>query len=354
MKIGVLTFTEGYNYGNKLQNYAMLTYLQNNFPCEVKTVNNCIAQGSKLEKARILLTWAIPSKKHYMYWKRLVRFKAFNKEYLNFTSEKITADTKDFSEVDCFVCGSDQIWNPHYYNNINLLTGNLPEPKRSISYAASFGVSEIPDEKKGSFSEALKNLEAISVREEQGLRICRELGCDECRVNIDPTFLLSKNEWLKVIKKPKQHLPEKYVVTYFLGKIEKEVEDKIRDYCGKNGLERIDLNSVASLKWFDITPFEFLYLIKNAEFVFTDSFHASVCSIIFGKCFLTAERASSNNNKMGSRIDTLFSTFSCENHRLSAFDGNIESLKMDESKVEHIIQHEKDRTYEYFSGTIFH
>lgn len=62
MKIGVLTFTEGYNYGNKLQNYAMLTYLQNNFPCEVKTVNNCIAQGSKLEKARILLTWAIPSK----------------------------------------------------------------------------------------------------------------------------------------------------------------------------------------------------------------------------------------------------------------------------------------------------
>ena len=89
----------------------MLTYLQNNFPCEVKTVNNCIAQGSKLEKARILLTWAIPSKKHYMYWKRLVRFKAFNKEYLNFTSEKITADTKDFSEVDCFVCGSDQIWN---------------------------------------------------------------------------------------------------------------------------------------------------------------------------------------------------------------------------------------------------
>ena len=107
MKIGVLTFTEGYNYGNKLQNYAMLTYLQNNFPCEVKTVNNCIAQGSKLEKARILLTWAIPSKKHYMYWKRLVRFKAFNKEYLNFTSEKITADTKNFSEVDCFVCGSD-------------------------------------------------------------------------------------------------------------------------------------------------------------------------------------------------------------------------------------------------------
>ena len=354
MKVGVLTFTEGFNYGNKLQNYALVTYLQKNFQCEVKTVNNCIAQGSRLEKTRILLTWAIPSKKHYMYWKRLIRFKAFNKKYLNFTSEKMTTDTKNFSEVDCFVCGSDQIWNPHYYSNINLLTGRLPKPKRSISYAASFGVSEIPDEKKKSFSEALKNLEAISVREEQGLSICRELGFDECRVNIDPTFLLSKNEWLNVIQKPVQQLPKKYVVTYFLGKIEKAVEDKINDYCEKNGLERIDLNSVTSLRWFDITPFEFLYLIKTAEFVFTDSFHASVFSIIFGKNFLTAERTESNNNKMGSRIDTLFSIFSCENHRLSMFDGNIDNLKMDEVKIERIIQHEKDRTYEYFSSNIFH
>lgn len=354
MKVGVLTFTEGYNYGNKLQNYALLTYLQNNFPCEVKTVNNCIVQGSKLEKTRILLTWVIPSKKHYMYWKRLVRFKSFNKKYLNFTSEKITVNTKEFSEVDCFVCGSDQIWNPHYYCNIDLLTGKLSKPKRSISYAASFGVDEIPDEKKNSFSGALKNLESISVREERGLSICRELGFDECRVNIDPTFLLSKNEWLKVIQKPVQQLPERYVVTYFLDKMDKTVEDTIRDYCKKNELERIDLNSVASLKWFDITPFEFLYLIKNAEFVFTDSFHASVFSIIFGKYFLTAERTTSNNNKMGSRIDTLFSTFSCENHRLSAFAGNTEGLKMDELKVERIIQHEKERTHDYFSSTIFH
>lgn len=183
------------------------------------------------------------------------------------------------------------------------------------------------------------------MREEQGLSICRELGFDECRVNIDPTFLLSKNEWLNVIKKPVQQLPEKYVITYFLGKIEKTVEDRIRDYCEKNKIERIDLNSVTSLKWFDITPFEFLYFIKNAEFIFTDSFHASVFSIIFGKCFLTAERTANNNNKMGSRIDTLFSTFSCENHRLSAFDGNIESLKMDELKVERIIQYERDRTW---------
>ena len=248
MIIGILTFTEGYNYGNKLQNYALLTYLKKNFACEVKTVNNCIVQGNKLKKAKLLLTWAIPSQKHYMYWKRLIRFKAFNKEYLNFTKEKLTGESRSFSEVDCFVCGSDQIWNPHYYESIDLLTGKLPTPKRSISYAASFGVDAIPQDKKHAFATALNNLEAVSVREEQGMAICKDLGIDECRVNIDPTFLLSKEEWLKVIKKPDKRLPEKYVVTYFLGKIEESSMKIINNYCAKNNLQRIDLNSVSALE----------------------------------------------------------------------------------------------------------
>ena len=353
MKIGILTFTEGYNYGNKLQNYALLKYLKNNFSCEVKTVNNCIAQGSRLKKAKILLTWAIPSKKHYMYWKRLIRFKEFNKLYLNLTKEKLTAANESFSEVDCFVCGSDQIWNPYYYSSIDLLTGKLQVPKRSISYAASFGISEIPKDKQKEFADALQNLEAISVREEQGIAICKELGCVECRVNIDPTFLLLKEEWLKVIKEPNRKVPSKYVLTYFLGKIEEENEKLINNFCKENSVKRIDLNSVKNLDWFDITPFEFLYLIKNAEFVFTDSFHASVFSIIFGKQFLTGERVSNNNNRMSSRIDTLFSTFSCENHRIETFDGDIDALKLDNAKIENIIRYERNRTKEYFLNTLF-
>ena len=353
MKIGIITFTEGYNYGNKLQNYALRRYLEDNFDCKVKTVNNCIVQGNRWSKLRLLLTWSIPSKKHYMYWKRLIRFKKFNQQYLNFTKEKLTGSSKAFSEVDCFVCGSDQIWNPHYYGSIDLLTGKLPVPKRSISYAASFGVSEIPQEKEKDFAEALKNLEAISVREEQGVVICKELGCTECGVNIDPTFLLSKDEWLKVVKKPNKEIPSKYVVTYFLGKVEEENEKLINNFCMKNNAKRIDLNSVKVLEWFDITPLEFLYLIKNAEFVFTDSFHASVFSIIFGKQFLTADRISDDNNRMSSRIDTLFSTFSCENHRMRTFDGNTDALKLDNTKVESVIQYERNRTKDYISSTLF-
>ena len=353
MKVGIITFTEGYNYGNKLQNYALRRYLENNFDSEVKTVNNCVVQGSRWSKMRLLLAWSIPSRKHYMYWKRLIRFKKFNKQYLNFTKEKLTTSSKEFFEVDSFVCGSDQIWNPNYYDSIDMLTGNLPIPKRSVSYAASFGVNEIPRSKEEKFAKALKNLEAISVREEQGVTICKELGSTECRVNIDPTFLLSKDEWLKVVRKPNKEIPEKYVVTYFLGTIEEENEKLINDYCVENNVKRIDLNSVNALEWFDITPFEFLYLIKNSEFVFTDSFHASVFSIIFGKRFLTADRVSNNNNQMNSRIDTLFTTFSCKNHRMKAFDGNIEALNLDNRRVKSVIQYERKRATDYFSDTLF-
>lgn len=353
MKIGILTFTEGYNYGNKLQNYALLTYLENNFLCEVKTVNNCVSQGTKLSKVKLLLKWAVPSKKHYMYWRRLIRFKEFNKEYLNFTVEKLTNSTNEFTEVDIFVCGSDQIWNPNYYGSIDLLTGKLPIPKRSISYAASFGVSDIPQEKKNEFAEALKNLDAISVRETQGKNICEDLGISGSTVNIDPTFLLSKSEWLKVVKKPNKKVPKKYVVTYFLGKIKEEYNKLINDYCLQNNVDRIDLNSVDALEWFDITPFEFLYLINNSEFVFTDSFHASVFSIIFGKHFLTADRISNDKNKMNSRIDTLFSTFDIKNHKMEIFNGNFNLLQLDKKNVDIVIQYEKERTKDYFLKNLF-
>lgn len=353
MKVGIVTFTEGYNYGNKLQNYALRRYLEDNFACEVKTVNNCVVQGGKLSKLRLLLVWSIPSKKHYMYWKRLIRFKKFNKEYLNFTKEKLTNTSKNFGEVDCFVCGSDQIWNPNYYSSIDLLTGNLQIPKRSISYAASFGIDEIPQNKKEAFARALRNLEAISVREVQGMTICKELGCMDCITSIDPTFLLPKSEWIKVIKKPSKKIPRKYVVTYFLGEIQKTSAEIIDDYCKRNNCSRIDLNSVNSLEWFDITPFEFLYIINNSEFVFTDSFHASVFSIIFGKKFLTADRVGHDNNKMNSRIRTLFSMFSCEDHKMKSIQETESNLIIDEERVDKIIQNKEREAYNYFSTTLF-
>ena len=351
MKVGIITFTEGANYGNKLQNYALLKYLEDTFACDVKTVNNCIVQGSYLSKIRILLTWLIPSKKHYKYWKKLIRFKRFNKKYLKFTSEKLTQKSKCFTEVDCFVCGSDQIWNPNYYDKIDLLTGNLPIPKKSISYAASFGVDEIPNDKKKSFSQALMNLDTVSVREQQAIEICKELGRSDCVVSIDPTFLLTPDQWNDVIEKPSKNIPRKYVVTYFLGKVEENVNRTIYEYCEKHDCQRIDLNSVKSLEWFEITPFEFLYLIKNSEFIFTDSFHASVFSIIFGKKFLTSDRVEHGNNKMNSRIENLFSLFSCSNHKLENFQGNDEKLLLDRSEVDKTIENERQKAKEYLSKT---
>lgn len=348
-KIGIITFTEGFNYGNKLQNFALKNYIETNFPqYEVKTVNNHVRQGNKGDKAKILIKWLAPSRRHFYYWKRLIRFKEFNKRYLNLTKHTLNNSSKDFEEVDMFVCGSDQIWNPNYYQSIDLLTGNMKKPKLSISYAASFGVSNIPNEKRKSFSEALNNLKAVSVREEQGVEICKTLGIHNARVNIDPTLLVDEEKWIKYIQRPNKNIPNNYVLNYFLGKISPDTERLIDQYCHFNNCKRVDLNCLQHLDWYDIDPFEFLYLIKNADIIFTDSFHASVFSIIFEKKFITFNRNGDSNNKMNSRIDTLLKTFNCEKHHYEYFDGNFESLTLEHDLVKNTIAYEQKRSYQYF------
>lgn len=354
MKVGIVTFTEGYNYGNKLQNYALLSYLESQTGHTIVTVNNHVVQGNYIEQLRIFLIWLIPSKKHWTYWKRLFRFRRFNNTYLKLTSEKLTARSKRFDEVDFFICGSDQIWNPNYYESIDPLTGNLSNAKKSISYAASFGVDSIPDEKSNSFRKSLLNLRAISVREEKGLDICKIYGLDNTSVNIDPSFLLDKFQWEEVLRKPNKDIPDSYVLTYFLGRISSSNNKMIEKYCSENSCQRIDLNSTDHLDWFSITPFEFLYLIYKAKFIFTDSFHASVFSIIFNKKFLTSERLDTQKeNQMNSRIDTLFKLFNCENHKMERSDENISDLYISEELVKDVIMKEKEKTNNYFKQYLY-
>ena len=351
MKVGIITFTEGYNFGNKLKNYALLSYIKKISNNDVYTINNHITQGTFLNKVKVLLVWSIPSKKHIQYWFRLYKFKKFNKNYLKLTKEKLKNSTKKFEHVDIFVCGSDQIWNPNYYSNIDLLTGNLLKPVFSISYAASFGIEQLPENLKDSFKNSLTNLKEISIRENQGKKICDELGLKNSHVNIDPTFLLTKEEWETVIARPKKKIPKKYILTYFLGGLDKKKDKFVNEYCKKMNCERIDLNSTNYLYWFNIDPFEFLYLIFHSELVCTDSFHASVFSIIFNKRFVTFDRKNNENisNKMSSRIDTLFDLFQCTNNRFEHFDGNLESLKLNEKFVVEIIEKEKEKSYLYLS-----
>lgn len=349
MKLGILTFTEGYNYGNKLQNFALETFLKKNYNADVYTVNNKLCQGRLKDKIIIKLKWMFPSYKHFCYWVRTVRFLKFNKRYLNFTKTSLRDSSNKFDEVDMFICGSDQIWNPNYYSNIEKLCGILNDNrKKSLSYAASFGIDELPKNVKSHFKYSLENLEVISVREFQGVKICQDLGLDNVEVHVDPTMLLSPAEWTQMISKPKINIPQRYVLTYFLGRMLVDVNKSVEQYCKINKCERVDLNNKENLKFFCVNPLEFLYLIKNAEMVYTDSYHASVFSILFDKKFLICDRIIDNGNNMNSRIINLVKLFELSNNVYENFDGDYNSITVKTDIKNIVLVRESKKTKQFF------
>lgn len=352
VRVGIITFTEGYNYGNKLQNYALLTFLSNHIGQDVCTICNKVHHGSYLNNFITNIKRMIPSKKHFAYMKRQARFNNFNKAYLNITKRPLTSNTKSFKDIDCFVCGSDQIWNPNYYKNIDPLVGKFKDNKPSISYAASFGVSEIPESLRKSYAESISSLKAISVREQQGKIICANLGIEGVEVNVDPTMLLSKSEWELLIKEPYIKPKNKYVLTYYLGNIPIDVEHCIQKYCINNDCERIDLNSTDSLDYFVLNPQEFLYMIYNSEIVFTDSFHASVFSIIFKKKFLVSSRVIAEKEKMNSRIESLLDLFELQHHKFEGFSGDFAQLLIDEESIDSVLEAERSHSALYFRNNL--
>lgn len=111
-----------------------------------------------------------------------------------------------FLKYDYFITGSDQVWNPHYnfIGTSDLLA--FAKPEQRISYSASFGVDEIPDEKKKEYTENLSQFMALSVREKRGAEIIKELTGKDAQVVLDPTMLLTSDQWSKVEKSPSLHL----------------------------------------------------------------------------------------------------------------------------------------------------
>lgn len=123
-------------------------------------------------------------------------------------------------------------------------------------------------------------------------------------VLLDPTMLIDTSEWLKILKKPSQYASDKYIFVYTLGGFKGEVKEKTCKLADDLGLQIIDVMDIDSDYYIHTRPDEFLYWIHNARLVVTDSFHASVFSIIFNRPFVVTER--SDIKGMGSRIETLF------------------------------------------------
>lgn len=307
MKIAILTIQSD-NYGNRLQNYALQTVLERQGHDVASLQRYEGAKGFVRHKARSSkLVCRLMAGKHG----KKVAFCGFDRDFIVFSSKVVSANHVSHgldSAYDCFVIGSDQVWNPAFSFNSEVEYLPMVAAGKKISYAASFGVSKIDG---GRTAELLDGIGSISVREAAGADIVRGLTGRDAAVVLDPALLLGPEDWVAIAKKPTTvECNRPFVFKYVLGD---DVNAKrIEQVAHDRDLQVIDAMD-SSLA---IGPSEFVWLIAHSELVCTDSFHASVFALLHHKPLAIFERVSGDVD-MSSRFDTLCEAFSLEAHRSS-------------------------------------
>lgn len=358
MKVGIITITNGQNYGNRLQNYALQESIKK-LGHEPETIWNNTGAWENLGLISRTKYW-IRSKLKIKYTprvERVVKFNAFNKKYIIWSqffveSGKVPENLKN--QYDYFVCGSDQVWNPCYERTSGIDFLTFADKKQKIAYAPCIGVDKISEEQKQKLKIYLNNFCRISVREQKGADILEDLLDRKIPVMPDPTILLTKEQWnLLQIKPHKIKNDEKFILTYFLGENSKAMRDaeQLAKYYGCKIISLEDCYTDGRNNPYFITmdPGEFLWLIAHAKYILTDSFHGCVFSILYEKHFIVYPRE--NKLSLGSRIEQLLKTYHLENHMSTDhFETDRLILEEDVNKSG-ILEEERRRGFEFLENS---
>lgn len=338
MRIGIVTQPLVANYGGILQNYALQQVLKEmgHNPVTLNYMPSLKFGRYLLYAGKALLCAPIPSKRHPIkpyrhYLKRPAVTDAFISD--NIVVTKIVPDyTRRLlrkNKIDAIILGSDQVWryryNAHYWDDMFLAFAK-DYPCHKIAYAASFGMEkwDCPKERLTEARELIKQFNAVSVREDTGVGICRNsLGVDAVTV-LDPTLLLTASDYERFCFDPVPS-QEPYLAAYVLDKSE-EKTGLIEEVAKNKGLIIKEMAVYKS----GLTIERWLSEIKNASFVITDSYHGSIFSVIFGKQFQTLI----NRGRGADRFITLFNKLGLED-RLIDSSGPLTMLdtKIDYSSV---------------------
>lgn len=356
-KILIMTLFGNFNYGNKFQNYAMQEVLKK-YNLDVYTLNTQRFWGSVAKNVSIIkrIINITPKKifEKVKVWlnkkvnmKRQMAFEKFSDKYIK-TVEYIS-DIKLKDEFDLVCIGSDQIWKPEI-KNFYYAYAQFQDSNKVFSYAPSFGISEVADEHVNEVKKGLENVNMISVREEKGAEIIKKLINKDVDVLVDPTMLLTTDEWDRVVKTPEKLPKKEFIMTYFLGNYSKERRKYIKAFAKKNDLEIVDLGQVALKKYYATDPSEFLYFVKNAKIIFTDSFHGAVFSILYKKPFYTLKREDMHTS-MSSRIETLLNKFELQERMLEDYNCQA-SFEINFENIDNLLEKERNKSKDFLKKAL--
>lgn len=351
MKIGIISMVSD-NYGNRLQNYALqevLTEMGN----LVETLNNPwnddYNPGKELVKSNVKKFIYGLTRKPARY-ERKINFDKFNNTFIKFSKFwlNLENDRKKAAEYyDLFICGSDQVWNSEAWEITGKYFADFADKKKRASYAASFGIENIIEDRKGEFKDYLLGMNYISVREQSGVNIVENLIGKKVNCHLDPTLLLSASEWNNVVGKSLK-VNDKYMLCYFLGSVSEDFLSEIARYSKEMNIKIFSICNEQNATHNNVGPDEFVSLIRNAEFILTDSFHGTVFSIIYHKPFYTFSRKGVKQS-MDTRVTSLLKLLGFEER----FEPNYKELNqifnVDFNKADEVLKKEKKKAMEYLS-----
>lgn len=328
MQIKTITCHDVYNLGASLQAYALMKYLEN---CghDVEIIDykpfyldhyfDFTMVSPRFDKPIIKWLYLIvkfPSRIAAL--KTRDAFDLFKRKYLKITNTRYTTNDdlkNNLPPADCYICGSDMIWNSEHHNGKDpaFFLEFVPDNKRKIAYAASFAIEYIVPEYKMKNQQWINRLDAISVREDTALKILADINIKRGVHVVDPVFLLSATEWNKIARFPTES--ERYIFVYDFEK--NPLIKKIAiQYAKKENCKIFSVypTSYADRSFPHLAPDEFLAMIKNANLVITNSFHGIAFSIIYRRNFFTIKR---QGQAVNSRMESLLRMCNLENRLIT-------------------------------------
>lgn len=362
IKIGILTFQNACNFGAVLQAYALKTYLEQ---CDVTIVEIINYKNQQIEKEKLLWknlfennilkqiirnTLLLP----YIY-RRNRLFNSFNTEYLGLSKE-INKEQMNNLDYDLYIVGSDQVWNRQLTENdrtffCDFCENNVP----CYSYAASIGSSKFTDIELGQLKNLLERFSSISFRERELVPIFKSVLPNKKIVScLDPVYLLDNQLWGELCINPKR---KPYLLIFCVGS-NPELTPTIefaKKLANSKGLDVIYMSDQDI--WYKhrevehcgaVAPGEFLGYIRSAEYVVTNSFHATSFSIIFHTSFYSETGLSRNG-----RVINILDLMGLNDRALKKGKAKKDYLKeIDWNMVEKKISDEKAFSKEYLINIV--
>lgn len=358
-KILIISLYGNSNFGNKLQLFALnktIMKLNRNFVVVNQKVNYYSSNLLKRFIKKFLTVFMLKSNNDRKEMMKEKRFNYFNKKYLKYTKNFVSNYSiinKRIKNYDYYIYGSDQIWNPNSSGKTKLYLGYYTD--NNIAYAASFGVSKINEEDKNTYFKGFNNFKYISVREMMGIELINSINpMIKCECVLDPTMLLTCEEWDKYNNKPNYFdkiIQKKYILNYFLGELSYDRKKEIERIAKENDCKIINLLDKND-PFYESGPSEFLYLEKNAFLICTDSFHSCVFGILYNRPFIIFDREQKGLESMNSRIDTLINKFKLKDRRYNGKRITKENLEHNYTEAYKILEKEREKSKNFLIKTL--